>query len=430
MPVINNTNVYNYYLSTYGASSGKDRYDSHKRTELKDVYNRMVRATKDSPLYKINFDSDATEFAIDLKESARRMQNVVASLTTEDAGIESVFNKRIAMSSDEAVGVEYIGRDDDENASSAFTIGVKSLAKPQVNEGNYLDAGGKDFQEGSYTFDLATNSHSYEFQFNVSGRDTNRDVQAKISRLINTSDVGLTAQVVDDDAGKSALRITSRQTGLAESEDYLFNISSGTSWNELRTLGIDQVTSPAESSTFTLNGQEHHSLSNTFTINKAFELELRGTTPEDRPARIGFKANTEAIADSVDELLTSYNGFIAVGQKYSSSKGNNQLLNEVRGIGRAFASELDSVGVYPDVDGTLQLDREKIAKAVTGPDMDKAFTTLNKFKEALSREANKTSVNPLNYVDKVTVEYKNPGKNFSAPYAQSVYSGLLVDRSL
>ena len=91
MPVINNANVYNYYLSTYGASSGKDRYDSHKRGELKDVYNRMVKANKDSPLYKINFDSDATEFAIDLKESARRMQNVVASLTTEDAGIESVI---------------------------------------------------------------------------------------------------------------------------------------------------------------------------------------------------------------------------------------------------------------------------------------------------------------------------------------------------
>ena len=430
MPVINNANVYNYYLSTYGASSGKDRYDSHKRGELKDVYNRMVKTNKDSPLYKINFDSDATEFAIDLKESARRMQNVVASLTTEDAGIESVFNKRIAMSSDEeAVGVEYIGRDDDENSSSAFTIGVKSLAKPQVNEGNFLKATGRDFQEGSYTFDLATNSHSYEFQFNVSGRDTNRDVQAKISRLINTSDVGLTAQVVDN-RDLSALRITSRQTGLAESEDYLFNISSGTSWNELQTLGIDKITSPAESSTFTLNGQEHHSLSNTFTINKAFELELRGTTPDDRPARIGFKANTEAIADSVEELLTSYNGFIAVGQKYSSSKGNNQLLNEVRGIGRAFAAELDSVGVYPEMDGTLSLDREKIASAVTGPEMDKAFTSLNKFKEALSREANKTSVNPLNYVDKVTVEYKNPGKNFSAPYAQSVYSGLLVDRSL
>ena len=428
MPVINNANVYNYYLSTYGESSGKDRYDSHKRGELKDVYNRMVKTNKDSPLYKINFDSDATEFAIDLKESARRMQNVVASLTTEDAGIESVFNKRIAQSSDEAVGVEYIGREDGDVASS-FTLGVKALAKPQVNEGNYLVANGRDFQEGSYSFDLATNAHSYEFQFNVSSKDTNRDVQAKISRLINTSDVGLTAQVVDD-GNKSALRVTSRQTGLAENEDYLFNISSGTSWNELQTLGIDRITSPAESSTFTLNGQEHHSLSNTFTINKAFELELRGTTPDDRPARIGFKANTEAIADSVDELLTSYNGFIAVGQKYSTAKGNNQLLNEVRGIGRAFAQELDSVGIAPSVDGTLGLDREKIAQAVTGPDSDKAFISLNKFKEALSREANKTSVNPLNYVDKVTVEYKNPGKNFSAPYAQSVYSGLLVDRAL
>ncbi|MCR5451069.1 MAG: flagellar capping protein [Lachnospiraceae bacterium] len=430
MPVINNAGVYDYYLSTYGQTSGRDRYDSHKRGELKEVYNRMVKTNKESPLYKIKFDNDVTEFAIDLKESARKMQNVVASLSTTDKGIESVFNKRIAVSSNpDAVDVEYIGSEDSDDASSSFTLGVESLASPQINEGRYLSAMGKDFQEGSYSFDLSTTAHSYEFQYNVSSRDTNRDVQSKISRLINTSDIGLRAQVVDR-GDTSSLRITSRQTGLAENEDYLFKISSGESWNELQTLGIDKVTSPAASSKFTLNGQEHHSLSNTFTINKAFELTLKDVTPEGQPARIGFKANTEAIADSVDELLSSFNGFIAVGEKYSSSKGNNQLLNEVKGISRAFAQELSSVGIAPNEDGTLSLDREKIAAAVTGDDRDKAFVSLNKFKEAMSREANKTSVNPLNYVDKVTVEYKNPGKNFTAPYAQSVYSGLLVDQSL
>ena len=34
--------VYHYYLSTY-ANSTVSRYDSHKKSELRDIYNRMVK---------------------------------------------------------------------------------------------------------------------------------------------------------------------------------------------------------------------------------------------------------------------------------------------------------------------------------------------------------------------------------------------------
>ena len=430
MALINNSNVYDYYLSTYAKEAGSSRFDSHKKSELRSVYNRMVKTNKDAPLYKMNIDDDALNFVIDLKESARHMQNVVSSLTTEGNDIESVFYKKIAVSSNEdAVDVEYVG-DEHNPDTPVFEVGVKSVATPQVNQGNFLQANGRDFEAGSYTFDLDTTSNSYEFQFNVNYDDSNYTVQNKIARLINTSNVGLKAEIVTNEHAQSALKITSKQTGLSESEDYLFNIKSGTAWKEINMLGIDKISSPAESSIFTLNGSEHSSLANTFTINQAFEITIKGTTPEDQPAQIGFKANTEAIADSVDNLLTSFNGFVEVGQKYSSGRGNNQLLNEINAISQNYAAELAKVGIAINDDMSLSLNKEAMAGVVTGEDAKKAFETLNKFKDALSREADKTAINPMNYVDKVTVEYKNPGKNFAAPYASSTYSGLLVDQSL
>lgn len=62
--------AYQYYLSTY-AGSGMSRYDTHKKSQLRAVYNNIVKVNKDSPLYKINFTRDTGRFAIDIKEQAR-----------------------------------------------------------------------------------------------------------------------------------------------------------------------------------------------------------------------------------------------------------------------------------------------------------------------------------------------------------------------
>ena len=74
--------VYNYYLTTYG-SSNVSRYDAHKKSQLRDVYNRMVKLNKESPLYKISNSGDVQKFAIDIKENTRNIQNIVASLSSE-----------------------------------------------------------------------------------------------------------------------------------------------------------------------------------------------------------------------------------------------------------------------------------------------------------------------------------------------------------
>ena len=77
--------AYNYYLSTYGKQSAS-RYDSHKKSELRNIYNTIVKINKDSPLYKIKHTGDVQKFAIDIKESTRLIKNVVASLSDAEIG--------------------------------------------------------------------------------------------------------------------------------------------------------------------------------------------------------------------------------------------------------------------------------------------------------------------------------------------------------
>ena len=430
--------VYSYYLSTYGDSLGSSRFESHKKSELRATYNAIIKSNKNSPLYKINDNGDLKKFAIDIKEQARSAKNVVSSLSTDDSGIESLLYKKVAESSDpDAVSVNYIGSDssskDDSAASdgnSSFKVGVVSLAKPQINTGNYLRSNGHDFESGTFSFDLDTANNAYEFEFTVNGDDSNRQIQDKIAKLINSSDVGLSARVLDNAAGDSALELTSKQTGLSDSEDYLFRLQSGSSWNELNRLGINQVSQKASSSVFTLNGSTHSSLSNTFTINQKFEITLKNETSSDSPVSIGFKTNTDAINDSVSSLLDSYNSLLSVGRQYSSIHSSSRLISEVQGIANTMGDALSSIGISSDSDGNLSLDRDTLASSITGNTADDTFSTLNKFKNRLAMQADKLSINPMNYVDKLVVEYKNPQQSFSAPYAQSAYAGLLMDHYL
>ena len=193
--------AYQYYLSTY-AGSGMSRYDTHKKSQLRAVYNNIVKVNKDSPLYKINFTRDTGRFAIDIKEQARSIENFIAALSNNapDDNAEHAFSRKIAQSSDEdAVSVQYIGSNMDADNSKQFDITVERLATPQVNRGVYLAQGASDFVPGNYSFDLNTNLSSYEFQYTISGRDTNETVQRKIMRLINNANIGLNATLVSND---------------------------------------------------------------------------------------------------------------------------------------------------------------------------------------------------------------------------------------
>lgn len=423
--------VYTYYLTTYGKKA-ISRYDSHKKSELRNVYNKIVKANKDSPLYKITNLSDAKKYAIDIKENARAIQNVVASLSDQYGTFEDSFKKKVAMSSDSSeVGVTYIGNGREKSQTDSFDIEVQRLASAQVNEGNYLKDDTLSMRPGAYSFDVNTLSAAYEFQYSINSDETNLDVLNKLASLINTSNIGISAQILSDNKGSSALSLTSSQTGLTENETELFSISpdsSAGSTEIMEQLGIDRITKPAQNSSFTLNGRDHTSLTNTFSINQMFELTLK--KPTSGPAvNIGFKADADAIADNIQTLVDSYNSILSIANAYAhtSASAGNKLQTELLSVSGASRSDLQNIGLLTDDSGAISIDKEKLRTAVS-PERDQdTFETLSQFRDAIGKEAEHIAINPMNYVNKIIISYKNPGHNFATPYITSIYSGMMMD---
>lgn len=424
--------AYQYYLSTYG-KQGMSRYDTHKKSQLRAVCNSIVKTNKESPLYKIKYSEDVGRFAIDIKEKTRSIQNVIASLSDSGSGIESVFSKKIAQSSDEAsISAEYVGGQADSDNALQFDIEVRHLATPQINLGAYLAPEKSDIHPGNYSFDLTTSLSAYEFQYTVSNKDTNLDIQEKLARLINNAGVGLHASLIQNKDGANALQVVSAQTGLGDNEHFLFEIlpaPDSASMKAMHTLGIDHVEVMASNSSFLLNGTEHTALSNTFTVNNAFELTLKKETEEGSPTRIGFKANTDAIADNIQSLVNVYNNIIQLTHSYSNSQQSDKLFHDMEGIAKMRYNELESIGLQLNEDGRISVDRSLLTDAVSSEDAGNCFSLLNEFKDELNERAVHVSIDPMRYVDKVLVAYKNPSRhNFATPYITSVYSGMMLDR--
>ncbi len=423
--------AYQYYLSTYG-NSNVSRYDTHKKSQLRDVYNRIVKSNKESPLYKIKDTGDVKKYAIDIKESTRNIQHVIASLSDSDGGIESVFSKKIAQSSDEDVlTAEYIGQETGSYATEGFELKVKQLATAQTNLGTYLTQDRLDFVPGTYTFDLNTNTSSYEFQYSISSDDTNSSIQQKLAKLVNSAGIGLNATLDTNDSGQTALKIASKQTGIGENEDYLFQILPGTDTGSIKamhTLGIDQVKTEAQNSSFLLNGQERSSYSNTFTINNAFDVTLHDVNAEDDSVSVGFKGNADAVADNIQQLVNAYNGTIDIAQSYQGTQSSNKLIRDLSSVVKNYRYELEAIGLSLDAKQHIQVDRNLLTDAVTAEDADESFSILNQFKDSLNEKTSEAAINPMNYVNQVIVAYKNPGRNFATPYITSIYSGMMLDR--
>ena len=72
-------NLYNYYLTAYTPKS-VTKYDTHKRSELRSLYNSMVKLNKESPLYLIPNAKESAQLAVGIKENARVLRNQIASL--------------------------------------------------------------------------------------------------------------------------------------------------------------------------------------------------------------------------------------------------------------------------------------------------------------------------------------------------------------
>lgn len=423
-------NVYNYYLTTYAPKSTDTKYDTHKKSELRSVYNSMLKLNKDAPLYILDSSKESREFAVGLKEDARALRNTIASLGGVDD--EQMFNKKSAYSTDEGmVSVEYVGEDGKEPPT--IDMEVTSLASGQENLGYALPSNERvSLPEDTYSFDVSINDLSYEFQFSVRGGDTNKDVLERLSRLINNADVGIKSDILEDGKGSSALRLSSDNIGVPNGKDMIFSVSddnTSKSKGAVDYLGIDYVSKEPSNAKFLLNGEERSASSNHFTIDKTYEVTLNGVhSYEGQKAQIGLKTDIESMSENVNKLISGYNNFIKTASEYRAlHPSSSKLMNEMDRIVSYYKGGLNSIGIEVDDNGSMNIKDEEFKNALVSDADYSKLGAVKDFASSILRKANQISLNPMEYVDKTVVAYKNPGRNFTAPYVSSNYSGMLFN---
>ena len=421
--------VYNYYLTTY-APKGASRYDAHKRSELRNVYNSIVKMNKESPVYLL----DTKEFAIGVKEQARELRNTISSLGV--AGHAPLLNKKTAYSSNENIATaKYVGSDTADEMSDntpSFSLEVESLASAQVNLGTFLPDAKPSLSPGLYSFDVNVNDVSYEFQFNIKENETTLDIQKRLERLINSADIGLEASIIGDNNTRSALRITSTFTGVTEGRKDSFYISddlTSKAGGTVSYFGLNYVAIEPRNAEFTLNGEKHSSSSNHFTLEGLFDVTLTGVNnEEDPPTTIGLKTDLDSLTDNVHTLVRGYNSFIRAANQYTEmlSRGR-KLVGDMSGLSSTYKNDLDSMGIRMGEDGILSVDDDLLKQTASEDNTENSVQSVRDFAASLLRKTNQISLNPMEYVDRVMVAYKNPNRTFITPYVTSPYSGMLFN---
>ena len=424
--------VYNNYLSTYRPKA-LTKYDTHKKSELRNVYNSIVKLNKDAPWYLPTTNKQTQHYAVDLKENARDLHNTIAQLggLEEDNGL---LNKKSAYSSDEDIArATYIGPQKSKEDIPELLLEVKSLASSQENLGYFLPDDKISLAPDTYSFDVGVNDMNYEFQFTIDESETNRGVQERLVRLINNSDIGLKASLAESE-GRTSLRLTSEATGLSPERSQIFTISDSHTSKVSGTVdyfGLDYVSREASNAEFLLNGEERTSSSNHFTIGKLFDVQLTGISPEDETVQIGLKTDLESLTDNVTHLIGGYNDFVKAASAYLDFQSQSRkLVQEFKGIASVYRPAMESMGMNLAEDGTLSINKEQLKQsALQSDNISESFAYLKSFSSTLLRKSDQISLNPMDYVDKKVVAYKNPiaSRNYVSPYATSAYSGMMFN---
>ncbi len=419
--------AYNHFASTYVAKENAN-IDKHKKSELQSVYKSIAKINKESPLHVLKQDDNAQAEAVGIKEHARTLKSQIESMVQAD---NAELGKKSAVSSDiDKVSVEYVGQNT--THSSDFNISVDHLATNQINAGRFLPDEEVGMPVGRYAFNVGIGGHDYEFQYSIREGNTNNDIQAKLARLINKAGIGLVAGTQNDSEGKSSIIIGSTDTGVKAGSTLRFEItesSASEAGPNVSYFGLNLIAQEPTNAHFYLNGNEHYSASNRFTVGNEFDITLKAPTSPGENVTIGIKNESDALVENVRRLVDGYNSFIDnLEDDHVSGFKGAKLAKETIAIASEHITDMDDYGLSINEKGLIDYTPQKLADVAKQGPPAAAIEKIKGFATALVEKTNQISIDPMKYIERPVFNYKDPhnGDNPS-PYITSEYSGMMFN---
>lgn len=408
--------IYDQYLTTY--SSKRTSYNHiHDRKELRSIYGDIQRKSRFAPLYLNEPSPTDVAYAFQLKESAENLKQTITTFGSSDRKL--LFSSKKAYSdTPDLADVAYSDNGDAASIPDNFHLKVKEFATPQVNTGSFLKANQMVVMPpGDYSFDISTNKLNYELQFSINNDETHEQLQNKLARLINHSDIGVHARVLTEQ-GRTALEITSDASGVPLQNEYHFKISDE---NTTRTsgvvhyLGLNKSIHNATNAVYTVNGSEHSSYSNNIAAYGCYQLSLNPDSTE-KEAQIGLYPDMESLAYNIDTFTNRYNQFITGIQTT-----NHLLSNEMHKLLSQHKDSIEKYGMEIQDDNTINFLKDDSLEKM--PELD----DLQRFGSHVLRKLHSITLDPMEYAPRAICAYSNPATAYVNPYVTSIYSGMLFN---
>lgn len=423
--------IYNYLISDYVSRENSRYYSStHKKSELKKIYNDIVKISKESPSYLIDPSKETQEFALQLKELSMSLQNTLLKL--QNGGINSAFSYKDVISDNEKALTATIDTEDHSKLPEPFSIQINKLATNQVNAGSYVYKDTTKLGKGTYKFSIEVEDKSYLFQLQLQEKTPNHEVLSHIAQSINRSPAPLKAFTDFNKNGeKIRLLIQSNDTGSPDGSPIFTcnDVSHPTNFfGCVEYFDLNHITQVPTNSSFDINGEEKHSLANEFTLNNTLHLTMHQTTEE--PVHVDFSSNSSRIMTEVDAIANTYNQLVHL----SYNQGNPphlaaRMSHDLRSLFAPSREALQKCGVTFDSDGYMQINTEVASNASQQGEFQTLFGDKDTLGSHVIQQTKAFSIDPMKYIEgKVMVAYPNPKReNFANPYMTSMYSGMLFN---
>lgn len=431
------------YNSNRRNSKRSSRFAMHDSSELQNLYSTIQWKNRFAPLYLTDPTPQSIAYAIHLKESANNLKQTIGSLSNDD----DLFSLKSAYSDNEALAsVEYEPDDADGEVPSDFMLEVENFASPQVNTSQYIKSNQPiALSPGAYSFDILTNKLHYELQFNVHEGETNKDLQGKLARLINNSDIGVSAKVIES-RGLSALEVTSDAYGLPVQGERHFTITDdNTTYRSgvVDYLGLNKNIKEASNAVYSINGNEESSYSNSFSVHGAYHVTLHpensdagmaasdqltaraaamsnaSRTGKNASAKIGLYPDAESLSNNIETFVEGYNRFMNGVINDETEEALTKLLSkDLHKFLGLHSYNLEKYGISVNEDATLNYEK---SDELNDADAIKGFGA------QILRKLNAISLDPMEYIDRRICAYSNPNASYPNPYMTSIYTGMLYN---
>ncbi len=408
-----------------------NRFDTHKKSELQNVYRDICRLTSEQPFYKVTFDESAQEYALGIKNAALSLSSMIKELNIDDGS--SVFKNQILISDQpETVDVSVLEGSSLPDNELPLSVEVATLSSPQENHGNFVASNDAALVSGPYNFTISIEENVYSFQFNVSNGATNLDLQKKLADFINKTAIGLRTRIVQNpESGESRLDLISIAAGSSDGEASFrpadMRFPKDASHGIITHFGLDHIAEAPVNTRFSINGISKEIRGRSYLYSNALTLSINNTT--NVPVSIGKVTNQEPVMEKIRGFVEKYNSvFDFVKEQQPNNHRAKKLLYELGCTMRQYSGQLASCGLSVSKEGLLSINEKDVYTAAGNGTLEQLFSEESTFSSTLIKKFSSISLDPMEYLNKTVVTYPNlNAKKTLNPYVSSIYCGLLYN---